>query len=487
MSTTELTVIPAALPAPAAAIPERRGFDLLRLRPVAVFVRWAGFPYVFQAGLLAIFVFFAVFGWGIYTPKGIPDKLYGKSNIVNLMVWGLWWPAMVWTAVLLGRAWCAVCPLEMVANGTERFGRLLGKRQRVLGKWLRSGALIIALYGLIQALVAGAHIHRIPAYTSLFLWGLLALAGVVGFLFKDRAFCRGFCPVGLLLGTYGRGAMLAVRPKSTRECGDCTAKDCALTCNRSRLDSRSCPSLLNPARLNSSADCLVCGQCVKVCHPDNMGLFLRPPFAAADARERLATWPVTLFVMLVSGFVTSELMSEWPAAQAWFLMVPEHAARFLGAEIHAGWLEAVWVLLVVPGIAWLLLASLVLAVRGAAGISEAWRRLALPLAVVVAAGHMCKGLAKFVSWIGFLPLAASDPVGVNAAAAINAKTIAQPAAIIPMPAVSVIAMVLVLCGAWLAFREARLAQREGYRGYYLPLAGVAASFLFVVFGWGFLR
>jgi len=29
----------------------------------------------------------------------------------------------------------------------------------------------------------------------------LAAAAVVGAIYKDRAFCRGFCPVGLLLGT----------------------------------------------------------------------------------------------------------------------------------------------------------------------------------------------------------------------------------------------------------------------------------------------
>jgi polyferredoxin len=171
------------------------------LRPVAALVRWAGFPYVFQAALLAVFIGLAAFAWGLYPPEGVPGKLYAKSNLVTLLVWGLWWPAMVWIAVLFGRVWCAVCPLELLANGTERLARGLGVKQRVLGKWLRSGALIAALYALIQMLVHGADLHRHPAYTSLFLWGLLATAAVVGAIYKDRAFCRGFCPVGLLLGT----------------------------------------------------------------------------------------------------------------------------------------------------------------------------------------------------------------------------------------------------------------------------------------------
>jgi polyferredoxin len=486
MSVTELPVISTSGPeAPARRDPS--GYDLLRFRLVKTLVRWWGFPYVFQAALLAFFVFMAVFAWGLYPPEGVNDKLFAKTHLVNLLVWGLWWPAMVWAAVLFGRVWCAVCPLELVANLSERLARMLRVKQRVLGKWLRSGALIVALYGMIQMLVAGAHLHRTPAYTSLFLWGLLTAAALAGFFFKDRAFCRGFCPVGLLLGTYGRGAMLAMRRTSGDTCAACTGKDCVRACNRTRADARSCPSLLNPARLKSNSDCLVCGQCVKVCQPDNMGLFLRRPFHPADARETIASWPVTLFVMLVSGFVVSELLSEWKAAQAVFLWAPEEVAALLGATRYAGWIEGIWTLFVVPAIVWTTLGGLIVLARGAAGLREAWRRLAIPLAVVIASGHMSKGLAKFVSWVGFLPLAARDPVGIETAEALAGKTLPQPASVLPMVAVSVVAMILVVTAACFALRELRLAQGETHRRYRLPVAVLASGFLFVVFGWGFLQ
>jgi len=483
MSTTELPLDQAN--APDGSV--RQGYNLLRLRPLNALVRWGGSPYVFQAALLAVFVAMAVFAWNLYPPEGVPDKVYAKCNLVNLLVWGLWWPAMVWTAVLFGRAWCAVCPLELVANVTERMGRGLGLKQRVLRKWLRAGWLILALYALIQMLVAGVHLHRIPAYTSMFLWGLLGTAALVGFFFKDRAFCHGFCPVGLLLGTYGRGAMLAVRAASRDRCGLCAGKDCVRACHRTKLDARSCPSLLNPARLDNNADCLVCGQCVKVCQPDNMGIFLRRPFHSADAREPLVSWPVVLFVMLVSGFVIYELFSEWKAAQAAFLWVPTTVTTWLGVDTHGGWIKGVWMLFVVPLLVWLALGGLVLLFRGADSMTEAWRRLALPLAVVIAFGHMCKGLAKFVSWIGFLPLAAKDPVGIETAKVLAAKPAQQPTSILPTDAVSVVAMLLVLTAAWFSVRELRLAQGETRRGYRLPVLVLASCFLFLVFGWGFLQ
>jgi polyferredoxin len=135
------------------------GFDLLRIGPIRSLILWRGFPYVFQALMLLVFVWLAVIGWGQHAPAGVSAKLYAKTNLVTLLVWGLWWPAMVWFAVFFGRAWCAICPLELVSNLTERLGRRLGIAQRPLRRWVISGSVIVALYALIQFLVAGAHIN----------------------------------------------------------------------------------------------------------------------------------------------------------------------------------------------------------------------------------------------------------------------------------------------------------------------------------------
>jgi polyferredoxin len=113
------------------------------------------FPYVFQAAILGVFIWLAIIGWGQFAPKGVPAKQFAQTNLVSLVIWGLWWPAMVWVAVFFGRAWCAVCPLELVSSVTERLGRRLGVKQRVLNGWLRSGLLIVGLYALLQMLVAG--------------------------------------------------------------------------------------------------------------------------------------------------------------------------------------------------------------------------------------------------------------------------------------------------------------------------------------------
>ena len=429
-----------------------KGVDLLRLRPVRALFLWRGFPYLFRGITLLVFVGLAVLAWGHYAPTGVNAKLYAKSNLATLLIWGIWWPGMVWTAVLFGRAWCMICPMELVSNLSERIARNLGIQQLTLRRWVTSGAIIVALYALIQFLVAGAHINRIPAYTSFFLLGLLSMAAITGLIFKDRAFCRGFCPVGLLLATYGRGGMLAVRPGSEKTCQSHSGKDCLAASNRSNPDARSCPSLLNPSKLNSNRDCLLCGQCIKSYQPNNMQLLLRRPFHNSNVWEQSASWPITIFVMLVSGFVTWELCAEWPKAEELFLMIPGLINQGLDISWLSGYLDALWAMVVFPLIIWSLMGSGVMALGKAANLGNAWRSIALPVAIIISAGHMSKGLAKFVSWVGFLPYALKEPSGIQTAMNISQGIFPKPHELLSLPTVAFVASILIGLSVFLAVR-----------------------------------
>ena len=463
-----------------------QGFNVLRIRLIRAVIMWPWFPYLIQFLTLGIFVALTILGWGRFAPEGVNGKLFAKTNLVNLVIWGIWWPSMVWLAVLFGRVWCMVCPLELVANGTERLGRKCGVKQLIPGKWLCSGALIAGLYATIQLCVAGADLHRVPAYTSLFLLSLLGMAGLAGFFFKDRAFCRGFCPVGLLLSDYGRGGMLAVRAGSSKICNTCTGKDCIMACNRTRLYGRSCPSLLNPPKLNSNRDCLVCGQCIKSCKPDNMQLILRRPFHPADTREPLASWPATIFIMMVSGFVTAELCREWKTAQSLFLWLPERFIGHFGLSTVVGWIEGVWAILFFPLALWIVLGVIAsLNSDNASIMIKSWRLLALPIAVIISTGHIAKGLAKSTSWIGFLPYALKDPLGIRTVLEIRSKAIPQPAPLLSLSVVSLMGIVLVVTGIYFSIREARLANPETYHQRLAPIFVLAVLFAFIIFGWGF--
>jgi hypothetical protein len=112
--------------------------------------------------------------------------------------------------------------------------------------------------------------------------------------------------------------------------------------------------------------------------------------------------------------------------------------------------------------------------------------LALPLAVVIAAGHMAKGLAKINSWGGYLPMAVKEPRGTETALAITAGTMDKPASLIPMVVVSVLGLLLIAMMGYYSLRESRVADAETHKSRVplILLAALASAFL--VFGWGFL-
>ena len=195
---------------------------------------------------------------------------------------------------------------------------------------------------------------------------------------------------------------------------------------------------------------------------------------------------MTFFVMVVSGFVTYELFSEWKAAQAIYLWTPQEAAQALGLGAHEGWIKGIWTLLIVPSVLWMILGGLVVLLRGARNLGEAWRRLALPLVVLVSAGHMAKGLAKVSSWGGYLPMAMKEPHGTESATAIAAGAMDKPASWMSLMLVTVLSLLLLVALSSFSLRESRLADPETHwtRMPSILMAALASAFL--IFGWGFL-
>ena len=183
-----------------------------------------------------------------------------------------------------------------------------------------------------------------------------------------------------------------------------------------------------------------------------MQLILRRPFHPADTREPLASWPATIFIMMVSGFVTAELCREWKTAQSLFLWLPERFIGHFGLSTVGGWIEGVWAILFFPLALWIVLGVIAsLNSDNASIMIKSWRLLALPIAVIISTGHIAKGLAKSTSWIGFLPYALKDPLGIRTVLEIRSKAIPQPAPLLSLSVVSLMGIVLVVTGIYFPY------------------------------------
>lgn len=428
-------------------------WDFLRWKPIRTIVMSAAFPVALQVFALGMVAWLALNGLGIGVDmKSAELMTLRKTNLTTLVVWGLWWPSMIAVALLFGRAWCTVCPMELVNRLGHAASRKLGWPQARLTKFLRAGWVTVLLYLVLQLLVAGISIHRVPHFTSMLLLVLFSLAMITGIVFREhRSFCKAFCPAAPLLSVYGRFTPLQLETREPSVCDDCRTKDCVRASNRDRFDRRSCPSMLVPYRRNPSDGCVLCLQCAKICPHQNMSVGL----VAADApvRRRTLLRPFeAAFVMVAFGFVAHEVIGEVKWLDFIFHAIPTFLNNLL-PSVPFGWFEALWFLVLFPLLVWTITVALARLSGHRAGIRTALLAAATGAAPIVAIAHLAKAIAKMTSWGGFLPLALRDPQGIDTLNRISQHSLLAPSSLLGL---SVVGWVMLISLLFIALRAWRI-------------------------------
>jgi hypothetical protein len=210
------------------AMPSNVRVDLLHTHGSRRVLHQPWLPVTFQVIGLAGILFLLVNGWGLGRDSSPTELLtLRKTNLTTLVVWGLWWPAMVLSAIALGRAWCTVCPMELTSRVGRWVGRHLGLAALPIPRLARAGWLVIAAYVMLQLLVAGLSIHRVPHATALLLATLLGGSALMGLVMKEeRAFCKTACPAKALLSVYGRFTPIQLDIRDDETCRACTTREC---------------------------------------------------------------------------------------------------------------------------------------------------------------------------------------------------------------------------------------------------------------------
>jgi hypothetical protein len=382
--------------------------------------------------------------------KGDELMTLRKTNLTTLFVWGLWWPGMIALALALGRAWCTVCPMELVNRIGHIFARKLRWPQARLGRLLRAGWMTVLLYLVLQVLVAGVSIHRVPHYTALMLFILVGLALLTGIVFREhRSFCKAFCPSAALLSVYGRYTPIQLEVREQSVCDKCVTKDCVAPANLLRFDKRSCPSRLVPWRRTASDGCVLCLQCAKICPHQNIGFGFVTPDAPIRQMALLRPFEAA-FVMVALGFVAHEVLGEVKWLDSIFHAVPKTLNALL-PSVSFGWFEALWFLFLFPLAVWAVIITISFISGERTRISSLLVGAATGAAPVVALAHFSKAAAKVSSWSGFLPLALHDPKGLETLQRIANHSQSTPSSIIGLSMVGWIvcfAILIVAARMW---------------------------------------
>lgn len=465
--------------------------NLLKIKYTGGLFKAKWFPMLPQLLMLMVFIFLVAGGLGVTTDDPDFAGWLRYTNLSNLIVWSYWWPVIIITAIVLGRFWCTVCPVELITFWAAKIGLRLK-----VPRFLKSGWVVTIFYTLIW--IVGVHtlaINRIPRQMALYMLMLIILAIDISLIFRKRAFCSYICPVGHLLGLYALISPFEWRVEDPSICNSCKTKDCVVKKNHYRLISRSCTSNLYPARIKDNRNCLLCTQCLKSCNYKNLRFSVRRPFADFFTAVDLAPAQVG-FILLVGAFVVYEILSEWSVSLVILTWLPDRCTNVFGITgAMAGFVSAIIMFVVFPALILLIVAALAKLASGrkAEPFGATIKTFALLLLPTIAGAHIIKSVIKMSSRIPCWKHALTDPKGIDTAQRIAAGNLVLDKSVIDTldPVVSFIA-VLVLLAAIAAtariFHRSVTMQKHSLRVKVVLLLSVLAYwaiFGLTILGWRF--
>ena len=283
------------------------GRNLLDWPVIGKLLRWRHFPTLLIAPTMIIFLFIVLVG------------LFGEQTTGNpaiLLTWILWWPAVIFTFLLLGRIWCTACPFGYTGDLVQKIFSFRLRPPRIFkNMWWRLGLFL----ALTWATTLWA-LDRWPWGTA---WlGLGLTLGAVGLavLYEKRTFCRYVCPLGGIFGLYSMTAPVRIGVKDQQTCQqDCSHKDCYQACAWFEF----------AAVLNRNAECNLCLDCVRACPHDNLILQTQGPatdLALFDPHRKSldegSTVAAVLGVALLQTVVMLNAWKGWEARIGSFLHIP---------------------------------------------------------------------------------------------------------------------------------------------------------------------
>jgi polyferredoxin len=321
-----------------------------------------------------------------------PEDAHVWDNLrlfAQFLFWGIWWPFVMLSMMLMGRVWCGVfCPEGAMSEFASRHG--LG---RAIPRWLRwSGWPFVAfvcttVYGQLVS------VYEYPQAALLVLGGSSVAAVGIGLVYGrgKRVWCRYLCPAN------GVFALLAkIAPVHFR------VNEAAWRASTERGPMVDCAPLINIRHMKSASACHACGRCSG--YRDAVQLTARSP-----AQEILATrnrdvsteealtlmvgvlgiataaflWSSSRALVQVKSWLANWLVEHdilWPLNDdaPWWLLTHYPAANDMFT-----WLDGLCILAYILGGGLAVGLTVLLCVRLAARVTSdsdlSWQRLALAL------------------------------------------------------------------------------------------------------------
>ncbi|AOY01132.1 4Fe-4S binding protein [Jeongeupia sp. USM3] len=297
-----------------------------------------------QWGVVAVYALLIVVPVFLPLPDETAHVFNNLTVAAQFAFWGIWWPFVLVSMPLMGRAWCGwFCPEGMLSEWMSERGR-----NRPIPKWIRWGGWPFVAFACTTIYGQLVSVYQYPLAVLLVLGGSTVAAIGVGFWYgrSKRIWCRYLCPVNgvfQLLSKLApwhyrvdeqkwrdyskpasRAAASARRPGASIEIVPIAQRDASEEATQRRAATVNCAPLVPLRHMQGAADCHMCGRCSG--HRDAIALTPRSPEAEIVDVAHGDAWQTALLVFGMMGIALGAFL--W-SASPWLVAAKQWAAEWL--------------------------------------------------------------------------------------------------------------------------------------------------------------
>ena len=261
--------------------------------------------------IVVAYVFLLVVPAVLPLPGRTASVFNNLTIVAQFAFWGLWWPFVLISIPLFGRAWCGLfCPEGTLTEWASRHGR-----GGAIPRWMRWGGWPFVAFGLTTVYGQLVSVYQYPWAVAAVLGGSTVAAMVVGWLYgkNKRVWCKYLCPVN---GVFNLLAKLS--PWYYRV--DVQAWRAPVR----RTESINCAPLLPLRNMEGAAECHMCGRC-----SDYRGAITLSPRSPEDEIVYVSggnAWQTALIVLGLMGLAVGAFL--W-SASPWYVTIKQTVATWL--------------------------------------------------------------------------------------------------------------------------------------------------------------